>query len=141
MKSSIEDGTDNADAAQRTLEAEVVKGYRYTIAELSVTSVISYGDFSDITRVLNIVKETAKHEKWQVRHACAHFLRSFQGSHKFLFRSEHADATLAIVTDLLADDRREVSSAAMATLTGILAASPVDNVARMVKKYVVVDLK
>lgn len=141
LKSSMEEGTDNADAAKRTLEAEVVKGYRYTIAELSVTSVISYGDFSDITRVLDIVKGAAKHEKWQVRHASAHFLRSFQGSHKFLFSSEHADATLATVTRLLADDRREVSSAAMATLTGILAASPVDSVARMVKKYCVVAKK
>ncbi|CAB9523258.1 Proteasome activator complex subunit 4 [Seminavis robusta] len=138
LKSNIEEGNDNADAAQRTLEAEVVKGYRYTIAELSVTSVISYGDFSDITRVLDIVKVAAKHEKWQVRHACAHFLRSFQGSHKFLFSSNHADVTLSTVTALLADDRREVSSAAMAALTGILAASPVDNVARMVKKYVLV---
>lgn len=141
LKSSVDDSAENVDAAQRTLEAEVVKGYRYTIAELSVTSVISYGDFSDITRVLDIVKKTAKHEKWQVRHASAHFLRSFQGSHKFLFSSAHADATLSSVTCLLADERREVSSAAMATLTGILAASPVDNVARMVKKYVVIAKK
>lgn len=138
LKSSIEDGTDTADAAQRTLEAEVVKGYRYTIAELSVTSVISYGDFSDITRVLDIVKKAAKHEKWQVRHASAHFLRSFQGSHKFLFSNAHAETTLATITHLLADERREVSSAAMSTLTGILAASPVDDVAQMVKKYVVI---
>jgi len=110
--SNIEDGADNADAAQRTLEAEVVKGYRYTIAELSVTSVISYGDFSDISRVLDIIKKTAVHEKWQVRHASAHFLRSFQGGHKFLFSTEHAEITLVIVTALLADDRREVSSSA-----------------------------
>jgi hypothetical protein len=138
LKSTVEDGADNTDAAQRTLEAEVVKGYRYTIAELSITSVISYGNFEDITRVLDVVKRTAQHEKWQVRHASAHFLRSFQGSHKFLFGSEHADITLTIVTNLLADGRREVSSAAMAALTGILAASPIDNVARMVKKYVLI---
>jgi Proteasome-substrate-size regulator, mid region/Domain of unknown function (DUF3437) len=138
LNSTLEEGNDNVDAAQRTLEAEVVKGYRFTIAELSVTSVISYGDFSDITRVLDIVKGAAKHEKWQVRHACAHFLRSFQGGHKFLFSNEHADVTLSIVTDLLADERREVSSAAMSTLTGILSASPLDNVSSMVMKYVVV---
>lgn len=135
---SDEDGAETTDVAQRTLEAEVVKGFRFTIAELSVTSVISYGDFSDIGRVLDITKKTAVHEEWQVRHATAHFLRSFQGSHKFIFTSEQADTTLSIVTALLADDRREVSTSAMATLTGILAASPVDNVARMVKKYTLV---
>lgn len=138
LKSTPEDGSETTDVAQRTLEAEVVKGYRYTIAELSITSVISYDDFSDINRVLDITKKTAVHEEWQVRHATAHFLRSFQGSHKFLFTSEQADSTLSIVTALLADDRREVSTSAMATLTGILAASPVDNVARMVKKYTLV---
>lgn len=136
LKPTVEDATENVDAAQRTLEAEVVKGYRFTIAELSTTAVISYGDFQDITRVLDVVQLMAGHEKWQVRHAVAHFLRSFQGCHKFLFASEHADITLTTVTNLLADGRREVSSAAMAALTGILAASPIDNVARMVKKYV-----
>jgi hypothetical protein len=43
---------------------------------------------------------------------------------------------MQIVADVLADDRREVSSAAMAALTGILAASPSDDVAQMVHKYI-----
>jgi len=138
LKSASGEGSETADVAQRTLEAEVVKGYRCTIAEVSSTSVISYGDFSDIGRVLEIMNKMAAHEEWQVRHATAHFLRSFQGSHKFLFTSKQADTTMSIVTALLADDRREVSSSAMATLTGILAATPLDNVARMVKKYILV---
>jgi len=135
LKSTVEEATESTDPAQRALEAEVVKGYRYTIAELSITSVISYGRDEDITRVLEVVERTSKHELWQVRHATAHFLRCFQGGHKFLFGDIHGTKTLSIVTYLLADDRREVSSAAMAALTGILAASPNETVAKMVKKY------
>jgi len=123
-------------AAMRALEAEVVKGYRYTIAEVSITAVISYGKESDIGKVLDAVEEACKHEKWQVRQAATHFLRCFQGVHKFIFSSDHSLRTMEIVADVLADDRREVSSAAMAALTGILAASPDDDVARMVHKYI-----
>ncbi|KAL3944784.1 MAG: hypothetical protein SGBAC_001155 [Bacillariaceae sp.] len=138
LTSSVEDEGDDAEAAtvaKRTLEAEVVKGYRYTIAEVSVASVMSYGGNADITRVLGVVEEMAKHEKWQVRHACANFLRCFQGSHKFLFTEEHAEKITTIVADLLADERREVSSAAMAAVTGIIAALPNKSVAGLVKKY------
>ena len=122
--------------ANRALEAEVIKGYRYTIAELSITAVISYGRESDIAKVLDVVGNAYKHEKWQVRHAAINFLRCFQGAHQFIFTSIHSVRTMEIVADLLADERREVSSAAMAALTGILAASPIDDVARMVKKYI-----
>jgi proteasome activator subunit 4 len=86
-------------------------------------------------RVLDGVAQACNHEKWQVRHAGVNFLRCFQGAHKFLFRSDHTEKSTAIVTDLLADERREVSSAAMAALTGILAACPAVDVARMVRKY------
>lgn len=136
LKSTVEAAAESTDPAQRALEAEVVKGYRYTVAELSITSVISYGRDEDITRVLQVIENASKHEFWQVRHATAHFLRCFQGGHKFLFGSSHESKTLTIVTNLLADDRREVSSAAMAALTGILAASQAETIAGMVKKYV-----
>lgn len=138
LKSSVEDEGKDAEAAtagKRSLEAEVVKGYRYTIAEVSIASVMSYGGNKDITRVLEVVEEMAKHEFWQVRHACANFLRCFQGSHKFLFTEEHAEKITAIVADLLADERREVSSAAMAAVTGIIAALPATSVAKLVTKY------
>jgi len=42
---------------------------------------------------------------------------------------------MAIVSSLLADDRREVASAAMSALTGLLVASSLDEVAEMVKSY------
>mmetsp|Transcript_4858 Transcript_4858/g.11567 ORF Transcript_4858/g.11567 Transcript_4858/m.11567 type:complete len:2224 (+) Transcript_4858:205-6876(+) len=138
LTSSVEDEGEDAEeatVAKRALGAEVVKGYRYTIAEVSVASVMSYGGNADITRVLEVVEQMAKHEKWQVRHACANFLRCFQGSHKFLFTEEHAEKITSIVADLLADERREVSSAAMAAVTGIIAALSDNSVANLVKKY------
>lgn len=141
LKSTVEEGGENLEpdtVAKRALEAEVVKGYRYTIAEVSIASVISYegakGD-DDISRVLATMETTSKHETWQVRHACANFLRCFQGSHKFLFSEGHAQKAMSIVAGLLADDRREVSSAAMAAVTGIIAAMPSDTVAKLVSKY------
>jgi len=91
LNSTVEDGNENPQAdtiINRALEAEVVKGYRRTIAEVSISSVISYsGDKgeNDISRVLSVVEASAKHDTWQVRHAAANFLRCFQGSHKFLF--------------------------------------------------------
>ena len=126
---------DDSSAARRALEAEVVKGFRGMISEVSVTAVISYGSDLDISRVLDAVEGACRHDKWQVRHAGINFLRCFQGAHKFVFRPEHADQTMSVVIELLADERREVSSAAMAALTGILAATPADDVARMVRKY------
>lgn len=139
---SEEDGADISpsasqedNAARRALEAEVIKGFRFMISEVSITAVISYGRNTDITRVLDAIEAASNHPKWQVRHASANFLRCFQGAHKFLFGSEHSAKTTAIVTSLLVDERREVSSAAMAALTGVLAVSPADDVARMVKKY------
>eukprot|EP00980_Cylindrotheca_fusiformis_P017401 scaffold5398_cov120-Cylindrotheca_fusiformis.AAC.3 len=138
LKSNVDDEreiAEEATVAKRALEAEVVKGYRYTIAEVSVASVMSYGGNEDISRVLGTVEKMSKHEYWQVRHGCANFLRCFQGSHKFLFTEEHAEKITAIVADLLADDRREVSSAAMAAITGIVAALPAPSVAKLVGKY------
>ena len=123
-------------ATRRALEAEVVKGYRQKLSEVSVTAVISYGRSFDITRVLEVVEAASKHETWQVRHAAANFIRCFEGAHKFLLLEEHKVRTTSIVTGLLADQRREVSSAAMAALTGILSSLPIQDVSRMVEKYI-----
>ncbi|KAL3921481.1 MAG: hypothetical protein SGILL_002726 [Bacillariaceae sp.] len=142
LKSTVEEGGDTTEpdtVAKRALEAEVVKGYRYTIAEVSVASVMSYGGAkgeTDISRVLDTMELTAKNDTWQIRHACANFLRCFQGSHKFLFSKVHTEKIRVIVEGLLADDRREVSSAAMAAVTGIIAAMPSIAVAALVDKYV-----
>jgi len=143
LKLTVEEGSETTEpdtVAKRALEAEVVKGYRFTIAEVSVSSVISYGGVkgqSDITRVLDTMEVTAKHDTWQVRHACANFLRCFQGSHKFLFAEAHAEKITTIVAGLLADERREVSSAAMAAVTGIISAMPSEMVAKLVDKYAI----
>jgi proteasome activator subunit 4 len=141
LRSSIEDDaadlndTSEENAAKRALEAEVVKVFRFAIAEVSVTSVISYGRNQDFDRVLDAVDAARQHDKWQIRHASANFIRCFQGAHKFLFSEEQSARTMKIVTDLLADDRREVSSAAMAALTGILASMNEADVAVLVDKY------
>lgn len=49
----------------------------------------------------------SEHENWQIRQACAHFLRCFQGVHKFLLSEEQADTVLSIAISLLSDERRE----------------------------------
>jgi len=142
LNSTVEDGSDDPESdnvTKRALEAEVVKGYRRTIAEVSISSVISYsGDKgeNDISRILDTVEISAKHNTWQVRHASANFLRCFQGSHKFLFSEAQAERITRIVVLLLGDDRREVSSAAMAAVTGIIAAMPSDTIAVLVDKYI-----
>jgi hypothetical protein len=142
LNSTVEDGNDDPasdNVMKRALETEVVKGYRRTIAEVSISSVISYsGDKgeNDISRVLDTVETSAKHETWQVRHACANFLRCFQGSHKFLFSEAQAERITKISVSLLGDDRREVSSAAMAAVTGIIAAMPSEALAILVDKYI-----
>ena len=141
LNSTVEDGTENPQAdsvTNRALEAEVVKGYRRTIAEVSISSVMSYsGDKgeTDISRVLSVVEASAKHDTWQVRHAAANFLRCFQGSHKFLFTELQTERITKIAVSLLGDDRREVSSAAMAAVTGIIAAMSSVAVAALVDKY------
>jgi hypothetical protein len=142
LKSTVEEGGDTSEPdniGKRALEAEVAKGYRYTIAEVSIASVMSYGGAkgeTDISRVLDTMELTSKNDTWQIRHACANFLRCFQGSHKFLFSDAQADKITSIVASLLGDDRREVSSAAMAAVTGIIAAMPSETVAMLVDKYI-----
>jgi len=142
LKSTVEEDGDSTEpdtVAKRALEADVVKGFRYTISEVSVACVVSYGGAkgdTDINRILSTVEVMSKHDKWQVRHACANFLRSFQGGHKFLFSDSQATRITTIVAALLSDERREVSSAAMAAVTGIIAALPSETVAQLVEKYI-----
>jgi hypothetical protein len=120
----------------RVIEAELVKGYRYAIADISSSCVIKYGVSHDITRVLNVLKVMSCHDYWQIRQASAHFLRNFQGAHKFLFTADQEKLSLSIAVSLLADDRREVSSAATSTLTGILAMLPQTALEELVSKYI-----
>lgn len=120
----------------RGMEAELVKGYRYNIADISTNCIITYGEAEDITRVLNVLETMARHDWWQIRQATAHFLRCFQGSHKFLLTNEQEEMCMSIAVSLLADDRREVSSAAMSVLTGIVAILPEAAVSNLVSNYV-----
>jgi len=127
---------DDVDPAIRALEADVFKGYRYTVAEISVSCVLSYGRHEDLSNVLNVVKSASKNRFWQVRQGAAHFLRCFEGCHKFLFTDDQSNVARGIIASLLADERREVSSAAMSALTGILAATPDEKVKVLVDRYV-----
>ena len=88
-----------------------------------------------------ILKIMAKHECWQVRQASAHFLRCFQGNHKFLLSDEEEEISMSIAISLLADDRREVSSAAMSMLTGIIAILPEASLSVLVSKYIIIANK
>jgi len=135
VKLITDDSNDDISPANRMLQAEVVKGYRYCISEIGVSCIVSYDDTSDISRVLNTLDKVSRHSFWQVRQATAHFLRCFQGCHKFLLSVSQTKKATKIVARLLSDDRREVSSAAMSVLTGILAATPLSTVNVLVEKY------
>lgn len=120
------------DPELRMLQAQVVQAFRYTISEISVSCNASA---SDMTRVLSALETVSQHSSWQLRLAVAHYLRCFQGKHKFLFTTQQTKKIAKIVARLLADDRREVSAAAMAALAGILAATPLSMVNVLVEKY------
>jgi len=139
LQSTVEEeaseSSDTHDVAIRALEAEIFKGYRYTIAELSISCIMSYGNAEDVSQVLEVVKTAAKNKFWQVRQGAAHFLRCFEGCHKFVFSAKQSALTRNIIASLLADERREVSAAAMSALTGILAATPLETVESLVTKY------
>merc|ERR1712113_1162671 len=62
------DGTDEVDPVIRALQADVFKGYRYTVAEIGVSCVLSYGNNKDLSNVLNVVKVSSKNEFWQMHH-------------------------------------------------------------------------
>jgi hypothetical protein len=133
---SLQTVEDNVSPEDRVIEAELVVGYRYAIADISSSCAINYGVCNDITKVLDVLKVMSSHHYWQIRQASAHFLRNFQGAHKFLFTTEQENITLSIAISLLSDDRREVSSAATSTLTGILAMLPQAAVEKLVSQYI-----
>jgi len=135
LKSAEESGIiSEITSSDRAVEAEVAKDSRHMLSAIGSCQ-ITYCK-NDIKRVLFTLTELSKHETWQVRQAVAHFLRCFHGCHKFIFSDVEMSETARIVTNLLSDDRREVSSAAMAALTGILAVTSSLSVARLVNGHV-----
>jgi hypothetical protein len=136
IRSTKTSESDSAEtAALRTAEAELIKNFKHTIAEISVTSTITYGRDSDIPRVLDVVAAAAKDEHWHVRHAAAHFLRCFQSAHCFKFSDSETLITTDIIAGMLSDERQEVSSAATSALIGILATTSSGKVASMVDHF------
>ena len=124
-------------AAWRALEAEVTKGFRYSVSEISQTT-SSPLNLDDVDRIIGFVQDAARHSTWQVRQASAHFLRCFHGAHKFLLTAEQNKRTMAMVAELLSDERREVCLAALAALTGLLTGLPTEEISVMVDKYVLI---
>jgi len=142
LKSTVEESIRKAEgisqeeqAAWRALEAEVLKGFRYSVSEISIATT-SPDREADIGRIMDHVDRATRHETWQVRAASAHFLRCFQGAHKFLFTDFDTKHTMKAVAKLLSDERREVCSAAMAALTGVLTGLSMEEVSVMVDTYV-----
>jgi hypothetical protein len=111
IKSDGQGDEDNVESDVRMLQAQVIKGYRYTIAEISASCFMTYNNSHDISKVLASLDDATHHDSWQVRHTATHFLRCFQGCHKFLFTQKQLMKTTRIVTKLLADERKEVSAA------------------------------
>jgi len=136
VKSTLGEDEQESSAANRMLEAEVIKGYRYSVAAVSVACTVSYFGTQDLSRVIQSIEVVSRHQTWQVRQAAAHFLRCFQSCHKFLFIGKQRRTTMNIVAHLLADERREVSSAALSALTGIISATPLFEISSLVNKYV-----
>ena len=144
LKSTVEEAISHSDgistedqAAWRALEAEVLKGFRYSVSEISMATT-SPDRHGDVQRIMKYVESASQHEIWQVRAASAHFLRCFQGAHKFLLSPDEDDQIRKIVARLLSDDRREVCSSALAALTGVLTGLSSLEVSNMVNKYVAV---
>jgi hypothetical protein len=111
LKSESDSNEAEIDSEVRMLQAQVIKGYRYSIAEISASCFVTYNNPDDITQILKSLDLVSHNNTWQVRHAAAHFLRSFHGCHKFLFTEKQTKKTTRIVSKLLADDRKEVSAA------------------------------
>ena len=132
----LDDSGENISKTVSMLHAERVKGYRTTLAEISALCNVSYGASDDISKVLQSISDVSKHQNWQVRQAAAHFLRCFQSGHKFVLSPNQTKVTTNIVAHLLSDERSEVSAAAMAALTGILASIHLSTVTSMVSKYI-----
>lgn len=132
---AADENTSEDQVALRAIETDVIKTCKSLLAEVSVTCVVSYGKLADIVHVMNLLEESGKSTHWQVRHATAHFLRCFQSVHQFVFSPEMTIRSLELVASMLSDERREVSSAAMAALTGVLATAPIDDVKELVAKY------
>jgi Domain of unknown function (DUF3437) len=136
IRSTKASESDSAETASlRTAEAELINNFKHTIADISMTSTITYGRDSDISRVLDVVAAAAKDSHWHVRHASAHFLRCFQSAHCFKFSDSEALITTEIIAGMLSDERQEVSSAATSALIGILATTPSGKVASMVDHF------
>jgi hypothetical protein len=125
--------------AQRMIQGEVIKTTKLLISDIGTSIVCD--DIESITRTLDVVESVSKANVWQIRHGAAHFIRCFHGNHKFIFNTSQQELTLSIICRLLADDRHEVSSAAMAALSGILASSSEAKVCEMVNANVVIAEK
>jgi proteasome activator subunit 4 len=120
----------------RMLRSQVVKEFRHVLAEISASCFVTYHVSHDVSRVLDILNTISKHEVWQVRNAAANFLRCFQGCHKFLFTDPQTRMAQKMTLNMLADERKEVSSTAMSALTGFLASLSTQSVATMVEDYI-----
>jgi hypothetical protein len=131
-----DENTNVISAPDRALEAEVANDFRYMLS--CVGSVFVTLDHAAIGQVLSKLDDLSKSETWHIRQAVAHYLRCFQGCHKFIFTSHEAEKATNIVASLLADERREVSAGAMGALTGILAVTDVDMVSKLVDEKLIV---
>ena len=119
----------------RAAEAEVIKSYRNLIADMGVSSVISYGEMKEIESILEAVKNASLSHVWQIRQAAVNYLRCFEGAHKFFLSDKQNGKVLDIVVDLLSDERPEVSTAATAAMSGLLSTFTPEVVDSFVDKY------
>jgi len=124
------------DVATASLDSDVTKSFRTILASISHNSLLTFGDQHEIATVLTALQDASQALTWQVRSIVAHFLRCFHNRHVFLISESNNTTATNIVTALLADERREVSSAAMAALTGILAVTSSQQVHKFVIKTI-----
>jgi len=138
-------GTNEAvNTSNRILEAEVSKAFRFALATIASCCLMTHQKHEDdINHVLDIVNGviSKENQKWQIRQVAVNFLRCFQGSHRIIFSTSQTSKVLDIVINMLADDRREVSSAAQIAVTGVIAGAPIDTVSELVQKFIIMAKK
>lgn len=129
---AADDSSSSSDPSLRALRAEVADRFRAGLALLGTAVPLRHreGD-RDLEDVLDVVARYSADPDARLRRTAAHAARCLQGSQRFARarRAPHVERITAVVTALLGDARRDVSTAALEALTGTLAGSDDDDVA------------
>jgi hypothetical protein len=137
LETDKEEAEETADASESTghLEAESTSNSRVCILILATRCMLCYdGAEKEIEDTVRIVGDCGRSSDWRVRQAACVFLGRFFGVHKFLLKDVQSEQIFDLMTALMGDEKREVSSSATAGLTGCLAVMTDGEVQVLVEK-------